>query len=80
MPYAFFYPPVEHLPWLSLLFVTVCLLNKNIIIIYGSDRSQLVVSLINAAYYHNSYFPRSVNSYNKHRKSVKSMCDFNTAL
>jgi hypothetical protein len=29
----------------------------------GSDRTQLVVPLINAAYYNNSHFPRSVNSY-----------------
>jgi hypothetical protein len=28
----------------------------------GSDRTQLVVPLINAAYYNNSYFPRNVNS------------------
>jgi hypothetical protein len=48
----------------------------------GSDRTQLVVPLISAAYYNNSCFPRSVNSYNKLMKNVKSMCisDFKAAL
>jgi hypothetical protein len=44
--------------------------------------TQFVVRVINAAYYSNSYFPRSVNSYNKLNESVKSMSisDFKAAL
>jgi hypothetical protein len=46
----------------------------------GCDRTQLVVPLINAAYYNDSYFPRSVNSYNKLRESVMCISDFKAAL
>jgi hypothetical protein len=45
-----------------------------------SDRTQLVVPLINAAYFNNSYFPRSVNSYNKLMESVMCISDFKAAL
>jgi hypothetical protein len=39
----------------------------------GSDSTKLVVPLLSTAYYNNSYFPRSVNSYNKLIVTVKNM-------
>jgi hypothetical protein len=42
----------------------------------------LNVSLLNAAYYNNSFFPRGVKSYNKLSDAVKAMSlsDFKAAI